>query len=126
MNEMVSSLHSHKLKRLPVSRTSFLLCSQALEEPLPHFKKNQTWANGFFLMFTQKGPSNTSPQKGTDEEEIVQRRMIPRTACEGDGFFGGGNDDGPFGGGGYGGRGWNFDGFGEQNWDESSLILFMG
>ncbi|KAJ0093549.1 hypothetical protein Patl1_25833 [Pistacia atlantica] len=47
--------------------------------------------------------------------------MIPRTACEGDGFFGGGNDDGPFGGGGYGGRGWNFDGFGEQNWDESSL-----
>ncbi|KAJ0093547.1 hypothetical protein Patl1_25831 [Pistacia atlantica] len=47
--------------------------------------------------------------------------MIPRTACEGDQFFGGGNDDGPFGGGGYGGRGWNFDGFGEQNWDESSL-----
>ncbi|KAJ0093541.1 hypothetical protein Patl1_25838 [Pistacia atlantica] len=47
--------------------------------------------------------------------------MIPRTACEGDGFFGGGNDDGPFGGGGYGGRVWNFDGFGEQNWDESSL-----
>ncbi|KAJ0035561.1 hypothetical protein Pint_24449 [Pistacia integerrima] len=39
---------------------------------------------------------------------------------EGDGFFGGGNDDGIFGGGGYGGRGWNFDGFGDQNWDESS------
>ncbi|KAK3189200.1 hypothetical protein Dsin_028761 [Dipteronia sinensis] len=37
-----------------------------------------------------------------------------------DGFFGGGSYDGPFGGGGYGGRGWNFDGFGGQNWDESS------
>lgn len=37
-----------------------------------------------------------------------------------DGFFGGGGDDGPFGGGGYGGGGWNFDGFGGQNWDESS------
>lgn len=43
---------------------------------------------------------------------------------EGDGFFDGGNDDGPFGGGsgGYGGRGWNFDGFNGKNWgdDEES------
>ncbi|KAJ4722116.1 ATP-dependent RNA helicase A-like [Melia azedarach] len=41
-------------------------------------------------------------------------------SSEGDGFFGGGNDDGPFGGGRHGGGGWNFDGFGGQNWDESS------
>ncbi|KAK0608447.1 hypothetical protein LWI29_030721 [Acer saccharum] len=43
-----------------------------------------------------------------------------------DGFFGGGSNDGPFGGGGYGGRGWNFDGFGGQNWDEPSNAFAFG
>ncbi|XP_044486328.1 uncharacterized protein LOC123211592 [Mangifera indica] len=61
------------------------------------------------------GQSNTYPQKrrsfsGGDDSEEDGR---------GDGVFGGACDDGLFGGGGYGGRRWNSDGFGGQNWDES-------
>ncbi|KDP27845.1 hypothetical protein JCGZ_18925 [Jatropha curcas] len=60
-----------------------------------------------------------------------KRRTRRRSGSGGDedgsedfGFFGGdGDGDGPFGGAGGswgGGRGWNFDRFGGQNWDESS------
>ncbi|KAH7573523.1 hypothetical protein ACOSP7_007255 [Xanthoceras sorbifolium] len=67
----------------------------------------------------------TAPRTLTRKKRRTKRRSSTSGddsdgSGEGDGFFGGGSDDGPFGGGGYGGRGWNFDGFGGQNWDESS------
>ncbi|KAM3302020.1 hypothetical protein P3S67_016522 [Capsicum chacoense] len=58
------------------------------------------------------------------------RRIVRKSLGSGDeggddnGFlFDGGDYDGPFGGGGgggSGGRGWNFDGYGGANWEESS------
>ncbi|XP_058077142.1 uncharacterized protein LOC131225605 [Magnolia sinica] len=53
------------------------------------------------------------------------RRTRRRSLTEEEGVDGGdegffGNGDGPFGGGGGSGRGWNFDGFGGSNWEESS------
>ncbi|KAK4714513.1 hypothetical protein R3W88_020420 [Solanum pinnatisectum] len=75
-----------------------------------------------------------APRRLTRKTRRIIRKSLIGGADEGDenGFsFDGGNYDGPFGGGGSwggggggGGRGWNFDGFGGANWEESSSNSF--
>lgn len=74
-------------------------------------------------------PVKSSPRRTASRTFIRKKRQTKRRSFSGgddseedgrgDGVFGGACDDGLFGGGGYGGRRWNSDGFGGQNWDES-------
>ncbi|MCD9641572.1 hypothetical protein HAX54_027800 [Datura stramonium] len=76
----------------------------------------------------------TAPRRLARKTRRIRRKSLGGGADEGDenGFlFDGGDYDGPFGGGsswsgggGGGGRGWNFDGFGGANWEESSSNSF--
>ncbi|GAB4851331.1 hypothetical protein Ancab_030724 [Ancistrocladus abbreviatus] len=62
----------------------------------------------------------TVPLSLIRKQRRTRRRSNSSGGSEDDGFFDGdgGSDDGPFGG--SGGRGWNSDGFGGFNWDDSS------
>ncbi|XP_043711229.1 uncharacterized protein LOC122660111 [Telopea speciosissima] len=69
-----------------------------------------------------------APRTFTRQQRRTRRRPSTGDPEDGgeDGFFGDGND-GPFGGGrsgGSGGRGWNFDGYGGFDWEESSYSSF--
>lgn len=76
----------------------------------------------------KSNPYKTARRTLLRKKQRTRRKSFSGGDSEEGGFFGG-DSDGTFGGAGGswgGGRGWNFNGFGGQNWDESSWSSSSG